>query len=156
MNLTFVRHGDAQNLASSDAERKLTDEGQSKIRKMGCHLKKNGEHYNLIFSSPLIRAKETALIISEASGYRNEVIIDERLNCNAHFKSIQDIVKENLTASHIMFVGHAPDMGIITAELLGMTHEINFKKGSILKLSSSFIRSGEGNLIYFACPEIFS
>ncbi|EKD27913.1 MAG: hypothetical protein ACD_79C00499G0001 [uncultured bacterium] len=153
MNLTFIRHGDAVKLAKSDEERTLTDKGKEDIKKIGLFLKKAFERYDVIISSPYIRALETANIIADILGMQNNVITDPRLGCGSNFFKIKDVVNENKNFKNILFSGHAPDMGIITAELLGTANQIDFHKGSIMKVELNFFRTNDANLRFFISPE---
>lgn len=78
----LVRHGEAENnvrhiLNSAPVEKEysLTTRGREQVKKTAEHLATVGA--DLLFSSPLLRAKETAEIISEATGL--SVIVDDRL-----------------------------------------------------------------------------
>ncbi len=66
MEFILVRHGIAENNAATDADRALTAEGTKKIARVafgiGSMLKKNAKI--CIWSSPLLRAMQTAQILS--------------------------------------------------------------------------------------------
>ena len=156
MQLTFLRHGDAHVHAESDSLRPLSEEGRNDIQRTAQHLKNAGEIYDLIFSSPLLRAKETALIMAREFGLENHLKEDERLACGCRRKLIEEIVRENSNASHLLLVGHAPDLGIIASELLGLSSELEIKKGGAVKIHSPFLRPGTGKLSFFIYPELFS
>ncbi|MDJ0554492.1 MAG: phosphohistidine phosphatase SixA [Microcoleaceae cyanobacterium MO_207.B10] len=64
-NIYLIRHGiaaDAENYPT-DEERPLTTQGDRKTHKVAQQLKKLGLHFNLILSSPLVRARQTAKIL---------------------------------------------------------------------------------------------
>ncbi len=64
-NIYFIRHGiaaDAENYAT-DAERPLTEIGDRKTHKIAQKFKQLGLHFNLILTSPLVRANQTAKIL---------------------------------------------------------------------------------------------
>ena len=64
-NVYFIRHGiaaDAENYAT-DAERPLTEIGDRKTHKIAQKFKQLGLHFNLILTSPLVRANQTAKIL---------------------------------------------------------------------------------------------
>ena len=80
--LFLVRHGEAENnikdIYSSYPEKveyPLTDKGRQDVERMAATLKK--EKIDLIFSSPIIRTKETVEIIAKEIG--EKVIFDERI-----------------------------------------------------------------------------
>ncbi|MEK7611905.1 MAG: class I tRNA ligase family protein [Patescibacteria group bacterium] len=77
----LIRHGEAEhntkNQMAGDDERPslLTAKGKTQAKKAGADLKK--KKIDLIISSPFARAKETAEIVSEATGA--EIVYDERI-----------------------------------------------------------------------------
>ncbi len=156
MELSFLRHGDAENHAPSDFDRKLTDKGIKDISRLGALLSKTEASFDIIFSSPLIRAIETAEIIANTLDIKYHIVQETRLECGAHLLDIKAILKEYSSHNKILFVGHAPDMGYITSELLNVNNKINFKKGSILKMETSFIREGSATLIYFLTSNMYT
>jgi phosphohistidine phosphatase SixA len=70
----------------------------------------------LVLSSPLLRARETAAPIARASGA--EVRIDERLSPGATLEDVLAAVEG--IAGPVVTVGHQPDCSLI-AEALGVT-----------------------------------
>lgn len=68
IELYIVRHGLAGEHGSyaNDNERPLTEEGIRKTRKVAKQLKEFGLRFDLILTSPLVRAKQTAEILQEA------------------------------------------------------------------------------------------
>lgn len=67
MKLYLLRHGTASDLASSDAERELTREGEEEAQIAGSALAELGVKPSHILSSPLARARQTAEIAAQAS-----------------------------------------------------------------------------------------
>ncbi|MBP7060924.1 MAG: histidine phosphatase family protein [Candidatus Moranbacteria bacterium] len=83
LKLYLVRHGEAEHnvlrVGSSEpeiTERHLTQIGQAQIRAAAQSLR--GQEITAIISSPLVRTRETAGIIAEATGA--PVLIDDRLH----------------------------------------------------------------------------
>ncbi|MCW5315743.1 phosphohistidine phosphatase SixA [Nostoc sp. KVJ3] len=67
MELYLIRHGIAeeQGLGIKDEERSLTKEGRQKTEKVAQKLVKLGLNFDLILTSPLVRARQTAEILIE-------------------------------------------------------------------------------------------
>lgn len=67
INVYLIRHGIAADPGEykSDRDRPLTDEGKQKTVKVAKRLKELNIHFDLILSSPLIRAQQTAQILLE-------------------------------------------------------------------------------------------
>ena len=70
LELYLVRHGIAEDHAKDggDAARALTDEGIEKLREIGAGLKAIEVRWDLVLTSPLVRARQTADVLLEAMG----------------------------------------------------------------------------------------
>ncbi|MBD2663781.1 phosphohistidine phosphatase, SixA [Richelia sinica FACHB-800] len=68
MELYLIRHGIAEEHQSGlkDEERQLTQEGRQKTKKVAQRLVKLDLHFDLILTSPLVRARQTAEILIAA------------------------------------------------------------------------------------------
>lgn len=82
MDLILVRHGEsAGNLEGrlqGSIDSPLTPLGRSQAARVGEWLKARGLRWNAAYCSPLVRARDTAGIIAEKSGF-GEAIVDEDL-----------------------------------------------------------------------------
>lgn len=155
MNLSLLRHGDAEKYAENDSVRTLTPRGEEQTAALAAFLSKTGVRFDRIFSSPLVRARRTAKIFADGLGLEDAIAVDNRLACGSHLKNVLDILRENRDAEEVLMVGHAPDLGVIAAELLGLCAELPFKKGAILKMSASIFRAGNARMVYFLPPSLF-
>jgi phosphohistidine phosphatase len=114
MELYLIRHGIAQEKQDNfpDEERTLTKEGHQKTEKVAERLKKFGLKFDLILTSPLVRAKQTAEILLN-SGLASKI---EECKLLAPDGLIENWVKEWLEAkkyssdAQIALVGHEPDL----------------------------------------------
>src|SRR5689334_21278871 len=74
MRLVVIRHGiavepeDAAKEKLADAERPLTKEGRKRMRDAAGGLSRELERIDVLASSPLVRARQTAAIVAEAYG----------------------------------------------------------------------------------------
>ncbi len=80
----FIRHGESEaNLKHVFAGQKdnspLTEKGIEQAKAEGIKIKEMGLNIRKIISSPLVRAFDTAKIVSEIIGYDNEVEVDARI-----------------------------------------------------------------------------
>jgi hypothetical protein len=81
MKLYLVRHATASDIATSDAERELTREGGEEARIVGAALAELGVKPSRVWSSPLVRARQTAEIVAQITKFRGEVeLLDELTN----------------------------------------------------------------------------
>src|SRR5262252_2962584 len=76
MELYLLRHGVAEDRAATgrDADRRLTEEGREKLRRVLERAHVVGVRPSLILSSPLRRALETAEIAGRELGYEGKII----------------------------------------------------------------------------------
>lgn len=96
MELYFLRHGEAEHTISNDRLGPLSQEGKESIRKVGEFLRFNNIKISKILISPLLRAYQTAQIVSKLSSYPDDEILesDELLPENSSekiFKLISEI-----------------------------------------------------------------
>ncbi len=80
----FIRHGESEaNLREVFAGQKddsaLTEKGREQAREAGNKIKSLGLNIDIIVSSPLIRAFDTAKIVAQIIGYSKEIVIDGRI-----------------------------------------------------------------------------
>ena len=91
MKLYIVRHGqstyNAQHLLAGSTDIPLTDLGREQARVAGARAKTLG--INLIVSSPLQRAYETACIIADEIGYGSAAIITDSRLQERHFGALE-------------------------------------------------------------------
>jgi phosphohistidine phosphatase len=66
VKLYLMRHGQAENVAETDAARPLTDKGVAQSRSQGAHLKQHLPR--VAYSSPYLRAVQTTRAVMEALG----------------------------------------------------------------------------------------
>lgn len=78
MKLFFLRHGEAEAGAGPDAARSLTAEGRRQAQRLAVKLREIGVCFDLMWSSPLKRALETATILLE-SGVAQKVEVSDLL-----------------------------------------------------------------------------
>jgi broad specificity phosphatase PhoE len=82
--LYFIRHGESEfnraNKWVGSTDTPLTETGHQQAKKAGEHLRMQGLSFDIIISSPLERAHQTAKHVASEVGYPHEkIIINERL-----------------------------------------------------------------------------
>ena len=155
MDLTFLRHGIAQSYAEDDFHRSLTPQGREELLWMAQQLKKSGEFYDVVFHSPLLRASQSASIMADVFKIQDQIFSDERLCPGCSLKEIRELVETHGEKKSFLFVGHSPDLEWVSSELLGLPKQIKLKKGGLLKISTTSVRKGLGDLIFFVNPILF-
>ncbi len=135
MKLVLLRHGDAVNSAPSDFERTLTDKGVQQAETVGDFYNSIGIRFTHIYSSPYLRAKETAEIVASSLEQAPEVILERDLGCGMDYPDAFAILRLLPEESVVLFVGHQPDFGAFTSYLIGSNSGGNF---SFKKACSAF------------------
>jgi len=115
----IVRHGIAEDYGAggSDAARRLTPDGIEKTRRAARGLKKIGVDPQLILTSPLCRAEETARIVSQILDDAS-IRVTTTLSPGADHAAVIREALEPPRPSAVMFVGHQPDLGMLASWLL--------------------------------------
>jgi phosphohistidine phosphatase len=156
MQLYILRHGIAfehSEWAGTDFTRPLTVEGMEKTREViKALVEKKNLAVDLIWSSPLVRALQTATIAAEVLA--QPVVTVDALSSGTSLKRLLEakIAKEELPKS-LMLVGHEPDCGLITGELAGDPGgPYEFKKAGMASLSGS-LKPGGMKLQWLLAPK---
>jgi phosphohistidine phosphatase len=135
MLIYIFRHGEADWPAKGKShegeERHLTSEGKSDVGKVvGFAEKELGFKPDLILSSPLARAKETAAIARQTLGLKAEVEIEECLEGDAPVKDVYAVLKKRGPQS-VALVTHLPLIDHLFTDLLGGESNIGLHNGAI-------------------------
>jgi phosphohistidine phosphatase SixA len=144
MLLYFMRHGEAEDAAAgqADAERRLTERGLQRSRQAGTALQKMAVTLDLILTSPLQRAAQTAEAVGQALGV--SVTPAEAL-AGPSLDEVRLMWEEHGRPAGLMLVGHEPDFSHLVGELLGGA-DVEMKKGAIACLDCPAIAPGGGTL----------
>ncbi|PYM11793.1 MAG: phosphohistidine phosphatase SixA [Verrucomicrobia bacterium] len=136
MRLYFLRHVEAMDEAD-DAARRLTRRGEKEAREVGRFVKRAGIEFDAVYSSPLVRAKQTAEIVSEICGTGELEIADALLNETSQAQ-FDGWLKGLPEAKHVLLVGHAPTLADRVRQLLGIAAPEAFKlpKGGLACLET--------------------
>ncbi len=142
MKLILFRHGVAldRDLAIlqkiEDANRPLTERGRERSLKMAKHLKSWEDGVDLIVTSPLVRAKQTADILFHVMKSA-DVSVSSELVPSAPPQAFAQWLKTHAkTAVKILVVGHEPQMSQFASWALAGSEDsfLNLKKSGILCL----------------------
>jgi phosphohistidine phosphatase len=148
MKLYLLRHATADDIASSDAERELTSEGEEEARIAGAALAELGAKPKHIFSSPLVRARQTAEIASKSLSHAGKVEILDELENGETTVSLLKALKPYGSANEILLVGHIPSLSEHLAGLIGAksAEGLPLGKGTVACVELEQLRIGAGQL----------
>ena len=142
MNLYIIRHAIAVDEGTagyeSDSERPLTDKGRKKMRQIAKGLRNLGVGFDLILSSPYVRARETAEILADVFKMKKNITFTESLIPLANPELLIGEINENYSVDSIAVVGHEPHLstliGILVAENAKI--DVTLKKGGVCYLTA--------------------
>ena len=156
--LYLVRHAIAADRGDEwpdDSKRPLTENGINRFKEVVEGLAWFGVEIDEIFTSPLVRAKQTAQVL--ASGLANEPAV--KILAALAPDHAPDAVMTELSRSakrrRIGLVGHEPGIGELAEHLLGASRAIPFKKGGVLHVAMQGLSARRaGELIWFFPPKV--
>lgn len=137
MKLIFIRHAAAieRNDAVVDEKRYLTPKGRISFRETARTIIRKGIKPELIISSPLLRAIQTADILAESLVYAGSLEALDELEPGFNVEQLKKILLSYQHISELVIVGHEPDLGSVITSLLGIHKEFTLKKGCAVKLT---------------------
>ena len=136
MRIYLVRHSEAVDRVPPmpDAARYLSARGRGSFREMARRFRDAGGLPTRIFTSPFLRAVQTAEILSETLGYEGEVVADPRLSPGFDVEKLRSVLDDCPSGKEIAFIGHEPDLGDILTRLLSLPQAFSMRKGAIAAL----------------------
>ena len=118
MQLYFLRHGEADwpGWTRPDNERPLTDFGKKEVQQVAKFLDRLKVKPDLIVSSPLPRALQTAEVAAEQ--LKAKLRQDEALEPGFGISGLSAVLKRH-GSKVLMLVGHEPDFSSVISALTG-------------------------------------
>lgn len=125
--LWLLRHGEAEPHGSRpDPERRLTPRGEEQSRNAGAALAALDAHPTLAFTSPKVRACDTAALACQALGIE-PVVHDAVVGLDA--AEALALIEAVADGERVLLVGHEPDLSQVVHDLTGA--RIDMKKGGV-------------------------
>jgi phosphohistidine phosphatase len=161
MLIYLLRHGIAAVLGQdnhfSDAERALTPEGLTKMRAASLGLKRLGVTFDLVVSSPLVRAKETAEIVVEVLKIKEPIQEWDELAPDGSIDGLMRQLQKHRDKTAVLLVGHQPFMGLLACFLIFGSDKVSLalKKGGICCIQVNEVPPQfAGELLWMLPPKI--
>jgi phosphohistidine phosphatase len=156
--LYLIRHGIAEERGDAwpdDTRRPLSEEGMAGLRKEARGLVRLGVSFDVVLSSPLVRARQTAEIVAAAFNSRPPIVTIDSLSPGGSTHAVITDLESHVKRAQIAIVGHEPGMGELAARLAGLKRALEFKKGAICRIDvESLPPAGPGALRWFLTPKI--
>lgn len=155
MKLYFFRHGhaeDADGPEFDDFTRRLTDKGVERTEAAARALVKLGVKPALLYSSPRVRARQTADILAKGMGVT--VAVREEVGFSFGMEHIPALIADAGADDEVIFVGHEPDLSIVVSRLIG-GGELVMKKGGMARVDLFSTAPLKGALVWVIPPKVF-
>lgn len=139
LQLYLVRHAIAAPRGDDwpvDAERPLTPEGMTRMRRAARGLSAFGVRLDVILTSPLVRARQTADILAGAFAPPPPVVSVDALAPGGTPAGVLAELAKHARNEQIALVGHEPGLGELAAHLLAMGQALQFKKGAVARIDA--------------------
>jgi phosphohistidine phosphatase len=157
MQLLIIRHAiavDRETTDLPDEERPLTRQGIRRFRSAARGLARLVPRPDMIFTSPLRRARQTARIAARAWGGPDPV---EAVSlAGGDFEEVAETLTGFPPEAVVAIVGHEPQLSEMLARLLGGAdvNRLVFKKGGVALLDVPGRLEDGGQLTFFLPPRV--
>ncbi len=158
-DIYIIRHGVAADLDSEISEESykyLTIHGRNHCRIVAQRLKDMKVQFDVVLSSPLVRAVQTAEVFSSVLKYEDEIKTAIELVGGNTFTRFQQMLNRYSHKNNIAVFGHSPDVHLYSLNLIKDNPvkdlQLNFKNASVCKISYDH-STGKGKFRWFLNSE---
>jgi phosphohistidine phosphatase len=146
MIVYFLRHASAGTRRATpqqDEKRPLDKEGVEQCADVGRLLASMDILPDLIVSSPLKRATQTASLVANEIGYEEKIQLTPAMRPAATYESFRELLRACGNAEAIMVVGHNPTISRFLSLLVTGSNDkaIEMKKGGVARVDYNPKRS---------------
>jgi phosphohistidine phosphatase len=156
--LYLVRHAIAAERGDDwpdDDQRPLTARGVARFEEAASGLSRLDVVVDEIFTSPLVRAKQTADILAAGVSGKPAVKVLDALSPGHAPASVLAQLARTARRRRIALVGHEPGLGELAAHLIGAGRALEFKKGGVCRIDVESLTSRRaGALNWFVTPKV--
>lgn len=161
MDLLVIRHAIAEDrevfagTGKDDSLRPLTDRGRERMQEGARGLCRLVKRIDILATSPLTRAAQTADILAEAYGGLEPVVV-QALSPDVAFPPLVDWLRSVAQHEIVAIIGHEPHLSeFVTLLLVGREgpHLLDFRKGAACLVAlNGQVTPGRGRLKWFLAP----
>ncbi len=158
MQVIFFRHGPAEprnEWKGDDAERPLTHDGRQLVTEVAAAMLRSGFVPDVILSSPLVRAQQSAAIIADCLGVPDQVLVDKRLGPGFGPEQLQKILRDYGKYTLLLLVSQEPDLSHTISKLVGRSRLV-IKKAGLVQVAIPDSKTLKGQLLGLLSPTIFA
>ncbi len=159
VRLYLVRHAIASERDDTkwpdDDKRPLTHKGTARMREIVQGLQELDVDLDLVITSPLVRAKQTADLILAGWPDAPDLVVNDALAPAGSPAAVAEVLSRHTKLKNIALVGHEPNMGDLAAFLIGARAPLPFKKGGVACIEMPTLPVvGPGQLAWHATPKM--
>ena len=162
MQVHLLRHAIAEprdpERWADDARRPLTREGRVRMARAARGLRALGVRYDLVLTSPFVRARQTAEVVLPVFRPRPPVRILKPLASGGGTGGVFAALGTIPPSSTVLLVGHEPDLSRLAGAMILEQRAdlpIEFKKGGLCRIDfEGTPRPGNGRLVLHLTPKI--
>jgi phosphohistidine phosphatase len=157
MVIYFLRHASAGQPVPNpkkDEKRALDETGVEQCGYVGRALSALDAQVDLILSSPLKRAAQTASLVGNEMGYEGKLQFEDGLRPTASFADFRKMLDKYTRRESIMVVGHNPSLSEFLARSIseaGCEAGIELKKGAVARVETN---RNSASLMWCLTPKI--
>lgn len=160
-HLYIMRHAEAEDAEEGclDTERALTKRGKRAARAMGRWMAANGVCPEVIATSPLKRALQTAAAVRKKLDGADPVTVPELAGQCSAKELVMALTPLVAKADVVLIVGHQPQLGQLVSLLVtgGIHGRLDLKKGALCHVILGGLRPGKcGSVDLLISPEFVS
>jgi phosphohistidine phosphatase len=155
MDIYMIRHAPAVKLdreIAEDSFRYLSHEGRASSIQIARKLHELHINFDLILSSPIVRAVQTAEIFSNIMHHEGDFKIAVELIGGSSFNRFQQLLNRNSHYKSIACFGHSPDMNQYSINLIKHNRvkelNMNFENCSVCRINYD-LKKENGNFVWF-------
>ena len=162
MQLILIRHGKAEDRSlfsfsgKKDKARALTESGRRQMRKVAAGLRTLVSDIDVLVTSPLVRAQQTAAIVADVFAV-SDIVEQPSLAPGGDASSLLAWLARQPTAATIAVVGHEPDLSHFAGLLIAGNEEsfLMLKKGAcaLIEFTHKPV-AGRGRLVWLMQPSV--
>jgi phosphohistidine phosphatase len=153
MYIYLMRHGTADT-PYTGSESSLTASGRVGAEETAEYIKSEGIQFDVIISSPKLRAAQTAEIVAKTTDYPiAEIIKTDTLKPNAMPTETMRFLSNHAHKQAILCVGHLPSMPRLAAALIGISSTHPFPNATLYRIEVDSIPPADAKLLLLFSPE---
>jgi phosphohistidine phosphatase len=138
VNLYILRHASAGTRRPNpliDVKRPLDKEGKQQCILVGSFLNALNIQFDLVVSSPLKRALQTASLVGTETGYDARIMVSEALSPGTSIAAFEKLLLDIAKYENVLIVGHNPNLAqFLGASLSSSRMNIRLRKGAIARV----------------------